>query len=313
MSPVQFSICIPVYEDRGLLRETLASVRAQTHTGWELIVVEDGSREPARDVVEAFAAAGPQQVTYLAQDKNRGLPYTRDAALAQASQEWIALLDADDVWKSDHLAAIAETVKREAGCEFIFSGYRTFAMSPDEVGDGAVTFVPTPAQLADLRSALFFRKLMLQPSAFAFRASVLKRTGPWSRGVERLPVFLAGNINFGEDLNFLLRCLQADVRMAWTGRVTSGYRRHAGSMTVQRQLGPLYRAAYFDLHGLLRDLPRGEQRKAIAHYQVNAARQLKAEGRHRPEIAWFYWRAWCWHPLRADRLAQALRAKLRLG
>lgn len=300
-SPIQFSVCIPVHEGRVLFPATLASLRAQTHTDWELVVVEDGSREPVRDLVEAFGAETDHRVTYHANATNLGVYRTRDIAIGHARHEWIAWLDADDLWQPDHLAALAATIEQDQKLEFVFSGYRTFAHALD---DSNHVFAPTPEHMKNVRAALFFCKLLLQPSCLAIRRSLLERTGPWALGVDRLPGFLKQR-NFGEDRNFLLRSLKAGAHLAWTGKVTSGYRRHPGSMTVQHGVGLIYRAAYYDLNGRLADLPKGDQSRFIAHAQANAAKDSLKMGRPGREVAWFFWRAWRWHPLRGDRLLRA--------
>ncbi|MDF3057497.1 MAG: glycosyl transferase [Rariglobus sp.] len=306
VSPVKFSVCIPVYEGREFLRETLASVRAQTWGGWELVVVEDGSREPVRDLVEAFSREVSQKVTYVAHDKNWGVAYARDTALEHASQEWIALLDADDFWSPDHLASLAATIAREEQLEFIFSSYRRLDGSFGGLGRDVF---PKPADLERIRSSVYFLRIKLKPSCFAFSMRLLERTGPWSRDVDRLPWFLSGGCNSSEDRNFILRCVQADARMGWSGELTVNYRKHPAAMTVTSSDGPVYRASYYHLHGSMRGISKRKQRQFIAKLQVEAARNLKQDGRM-DAAAWFFFRAWCWQPREFSRLVKAVRVLL---
>ena len=74
MTAPLISICIPAFRAERFLAETLASVRAQTFTDWELIVTEDGSRDRTEEIVRAFAASVAQPVRYTRHDPNRGLP-----------------------------------------------------------------------------------------------------------------------------------------------------------------------------------------------------------------------------------------------
>src|SRR5262245_29166396 len=98
------SIVIPAYKADHYLPDALQSVRNQTFKDWELIVVEDGTRDNTEKLVRDFAETVlPRRVTYLRHDKNQGLPATRNAAIQAAKGEFIALLDHDDIWNDNHL------------------------------------------------------------------------------------------------------------------------------------------------------------------------------------------------------------------
>ena len=64
-----FSVLIAAYRADHFIGDALASVAAQTHRDWELVVVEDGSRDATEASVRAFAAAAPRPVRYA---KNKG-------------------------------------------------------------------------------------------------------------------------------------------------------------------------------------------------------------------------------------------------
>jgi glycosyltransferase involved in cell wall biosynthesis len=78
------------------IAETLASVTAQTHRALEVIVVDDGSRDSTVKIVEACAASDPR--IRLIRQQNGGVSAARNRAIALASGEFIAPLDADDLW-----------------------------------------------------------------------------------------------------------------------------------------------------------------------------------------------------------------------
>lgn len=304
---IHFSICMPVYNGRRYLAETLASVRAQTHPHWELIVVEDASPEPCRDLVEAFAATVTQAVTYRANPTNLGCARTRDRGFALARHAHLAPLDQDDIWQPEHLAVLARDFA-DGDPDFVFTGCTTFSHDRNDPGPD---FVPQPDMLADLRAAFFFCRYWMQPSSLAFNRRLFSRVGPWSQGLERKPTNLPGHRDMAEDRNFILRAFKAGVAPRWTGQVTTLYRQHADSMRGQDHYNLVTRAWIHNELGLFDGFSRREQRRYLAHVNANAARVLEPNPPYRRLAATFYFRAWCWWPWRLDRLALTVRSWFR--
>ena len=92
------SVVIPTYNRSRLLRETLQSVFAQTYREYEVIMVDDGSTDDTRAVVEGYG----DQVRYLYQE-NAGEARARNHGIQAARGELIAFLDSDDVWEPELL------------------------------------------------------------------------------------------------------------------------------------------------------------------------------------------------------------------
>jgi glycosyltransferase involved in cell wall biosynthesis len=90
------SIIVPVRDGEAFIGETLESALGQTYRNIELIVVDDGSRDGTRAIVDRWVARD-SRVRVLAQE-NRGVAAARNRALAEARGELIAPLDADDLW-----------------------------------------------------------------------------------------------------------------------------------------------------------------------------------------------------------------------
>jgi GT2 family glycosyltransferase len=232
------SICIPAFKAERHLPETLASVRAQTFADWELVVTEDGSRDGTERIVREFAATVPQPVRYTRHDPNRGLPATRNAGIAAARGEWIALLDADDVWLPDHLAGLVHA--RDGGADLVFAGSRIFE---DGTGTELGLRDASPETLGAPARSLFTGKLVIQPSAVLLRRSLVERVGGFD------PAYPVCN-----DVEFWLRLLSAGARLVHSGRATCRYRKHAGAMSHRSAelIADLARVreAYFDRAGL---------------------------------------------------------------
>jgi glycosyltransferase involved in cell wall biosynthesis len=88
------SVIIPCYNYARYLSECLESVLAQTVVPEEILVVDDGSTDNTREVAESFRE---RRVAYVHQ-QNQGLASARNTGIAHSSGEYLALLDADDVW-----------------------------------------------------------------------------------------------------------------------------------------------------------------------------------------------------------------------
>ncbi|MGE5109940.1 MAG: glycosyltransferase [Acidobacteriaceae bacterium] len=94
------SIIVPFYNAADFLKEGLNSILAQTFTDWELLLVDDASTDASRGIAAQVAASDPGNIRLLAHPdgQNHGLPATRNVGLRECRGEFVALLDADDVW-----------------------------------------------------------------------------------------------------------------------------------------------------------------------------------------------------------------------
>lgn len=99
ISPI-VSIIIPCYNYATLIHETLTCVLEQSYTNWEAIIVDDGSTDNTKAIVEAFTS--DLRFIYIFQ-KNKGLPAARNTGLAKAKGKYIQFLDADDLISKEKL------------------------------------------------------------------------------------------------------------------------------------------------------------------------------------------------------------------
>lgn len=94
------SIITPTWNCGRFIAETIQSVLAQTHTNWEMIIVDDCSTDNTRQVVDSF---DDSRIRYHCLNKNSGAAIARNTALKMAKGRWIAFLDSDDLWKPEKL------------------------------------------------------------------------------------------------------------------------------------------------------------------------------------------------------------------
>ena len=91
------SVITAAYNAEAFIGETIASVKAQSLTDWELLVADDASADRTATIVAAAAAEDPR-IRLLRLEKNGGVARARNAALAAARGRFIAFLDRDDLW-----------------------------------------------------------------------------------------------------------------------------------------------------------------------------------------------------------------------
>ncbi|MBE9188811.1 glycosyltransferase family 2 protein [Gloeocapsopsis crepidinum LEGE 06123] len=82
------------------IQEAIESVFAQTYNRWELLLVDDGSTDASTAIAQRYATQYPEKVRYLEHDghQNRGMSASRNLGISNAKGEYIAFLDADDIW-----------------------------------------------------------------------------------------------------------------------------------------------------------------------------------------------------------------------
>jgi glycosyltransferase involved in cell wall biosynthesis len=102
------TVIIPSYNYAWCVADAVRSVQAQTLPDWELVIVEDGSTDDSRAVLEALAAEDSRLRLHV--QENRGLSAARNAGLWLARGDYIALLDCDDTYLPDKLAAQVATL-----------------------------------------------------------------------------------------------------------------------------------------------------------------------------------------------------------
>ncbi|GAG05160.1 unnamed protein product, partial [marine sediment metagenome] len=98
------SVIIPAYNAAGTIREALESVFAQTYKHFEAIVVDDCSTDGTSDCVRRWCRVSSVECRLVRMEENRGPAAARNRGIAEAHGEWIAFLDADDVWLPEKLA-----------------------------------------------------------------------------------------------------------------------------------------------------------------------------------------------------------------
>lgn len=116
-----FSIIIPVYNKEKFLRNTLDTVLNQTFRDYEIIVVNDGSTDGSLEILHNIK--DPRLRIF--NQENQGAAASRNQGMERASAPYFCFLDADDSWTPDHLAVLADTIRRFPEGKMFCSRYVT--------------------------------------------------------------------------------------------------------------------------------------------------------------------------------------------
>lgn len=139
----QISIVVPVYNAEKYIEQTISMVQKQTFPDWELILVEDCSKDNSREVLKRVTESlADSRIRVIYKERNEGAAAARNTGLEAATSQYLAFLDADDIWKETKLEEeLAFLRKKEAA--FVFTAYEF----GDEYGVGTGKIVTVPDTL----------------------------------------------------------------------------------------------------------------------------------------------------------------------
>lgn len=284
------SIVIPAFHAGRFIGRALEGVRMQTHPEWEVLVVEDGTRDETETVVRQFASSVTQNVRYENNGTNLGVSATRNRALSLASGDVIAFLDADDWWTPDHLAIGLKTL--EQGAALCYSGFRLY----DETsGKELETFLPDPAKLENPLTRLFKSNFIQTSSLVMVRRDRAEKAGGFDT-----------DLKVGEDCDYWLRILAPGGKLACTGQPTCFYVKHAASAMAKTLMVAEHSVKFYCKHLQSEYLPSSLRKRYYAQSLSNYGRLLNRE---KPALARnLLLEAWRQRPWELRYLAYALRA-----
>lgn len=126
------SVVVPTYNRAYVIQRAIESIQKQTYSNIEIIVVDDGSTDNTREIVEGISDS---RICYIQSSKNAGVSHARNLGIVAAKGDYIAFQDSDDVWRSDKLEKQMECMKvQEYG--MVYSAFER------EFQDGTVVYYP---------------------------------------------------------------------------------------------------------------------------------------------------------------------------
>ena len=142
----EVSIVMPAYNAAAFIGWAIDSVLAQTHSGWELIVVNDGSTDDTEAVVRSY---GEARIRCLRQ-ANQGPGAARNLGLANSQGDCVIFLDADDWWDARCLAALVEGLSKTDPQDAVVHADWAYAGDAERPGDAVSSALDANGALATL-------------------------------------------------------------------------------------------------------------------------------------------------------------------
>lgn len=124
------SIITPIYNGAKYVRETIDSVLNQTYTDWEMIVVDDGSKDESANIINEYVQRDNR--IKLLQQANGGSASARNNGIRNANGQYIALLDADDLWEPFFLESQI-TLMQEKNAIVVHGSYKRINEKSEEI------------------------------------------------------------------------------------------------------------------------------------------------------------------------------------
>lgn len=126
------SIITPAYNAENFIGETIKSVQQQTYPNWELIIVDDCSKDYTSVLVNDYVKED-HRIRLIKAPQNGGVAKARNIGLENAKGEYIAFVDSDDLWKPDKLEKQLSFMK-EKGCVLSYTDFQKFNTNDGSLG-----------------------------------------------------------------------------------------------------------------------------------------------------------------------------------
>ncbi len=113
---------MPSYNASSYLEAAVHSLFGQSFTDWELLLVDDCSKDNSPEIAKAFEKKD-KRIRFIQKESNSGSADTRNTGIRNANGEYIAFLDSDDLWDSEFLSSMVDHMQK-FNSPFSFASYR---------------------------------------------------------------------------------------------------------------------------------------------------------------------------------------------
>ena len=174
----KISVVIPLYNKEQEVERTLRSVVEQSLAVGEIIVINDGSTDNSQAIVERFIAAHPEANIRLINQANSGVSAARNRGIKEAVGDYIALLDADDLWLSNYIAEVCRMMEYYPDADAYSTAFHI--VSNKHLTPAAV---PTIEGYIDPAHEALQRRYPIIPSTATLRRSMVMECGGFPEGM----------------------------------------------------------------------------------------------------------------------------------
>ncbi|MBV8882824.1 MAG: glycosyltransferase family 2 protein [Chroococcidiopsidaceae cyanobacterium CP_BM_RX_35] len=283
------SVIIPAYNAELFIGKTLNSVCAQSYSNLEILVVDDGSQDQTTVIVERFVQEDHRVI--LLQQSNEGVASARNLAIQKSRGEYIAPIDADDIWFPENLEKQVRCMLRsDSSVGLVYS----WSVDIDDIDLLTGGFRAATIE-GNVYTTLICHNFLGNASASLIRRACFEKVGGYNCGMKKQ------NAQGCEDWDIYLRiaeCYQFQV----VPEVLIGYRKLFSSMSCD--YSSMARSHYLMLQAVRQkhpEIPAAIYRLSSSSFYMYLARQSSQHGIHRSTLFWLY------KALRADFITPLFR------
>lgn len=209
------SVVIPNYNSFQFIEKTIESVLQQSFQDFEILVIDDGSTDNSKDIIERYSKQDSR--IKLFSQANQGVSVARNHGIQKASGEFIALLDCDDIWLADKLAAHVKHLQANPNLGLSFA--RVEFMNFDSKPSGTYS----KSRLRNLKPQyLYEENHVITPSNAVIRRTALEQIGGFDK-----------DLSYYADIELFLRVLCQGWKVEGLSQVLVYYRLTSGGMSAQ--------------------------------------------------------------------------------
>ncbi|HEX3124464.1 MAG TPA: glycosyltransferase [Rhodanobacteraceae bacterium] len=286
---------VPVYNGERFLAQAVDSALAQTMRDLEIVIVDDGSTDGSGALADGYGSRYPG-IVRVHHQSNQGLCHARNAALRIARGEYMALLDADDVWLPHHLEESVAVLHRHRQVALVHADIERIDIDGNSLGCATRQWNHLHA---DAFRVLFLRHEHVCCPTAVFRRDAIGRTGNFDPRFNRLGC---------EDRDLWLR-IAGLAPISYLDNVHARYRLHGANMSANFSKMLQARMLLVDKFAAT---PKGRalRRQALAAAHCNLGDELMDAARRGAAFA-AYARAFAVRPIESKALRGMLRSLLK--
>ncbi|MEG5171860.1 glycosyltransferase [Microcoleus sp. B3-D7] len=209
------SVIIPAYNADRYIAQAVESVISQTYKNWEIIVVDDGSTDDTRQVLQPYV----EKIRYVYQE-NQGVAAARNRGIQESRGELIAFLDQDDFFLSDKLAGQVALFDAQPSLGIVNSGWRLVNEQGETISD-----IKCWEHFPTLNLKTWIVQMPVLPSAMMFSRKWLENVGGFNSEFDSV-----------DDADLVLRLALLGCESAWLPQVAVCYRQHDKNVSIKKSI-----------------------------------------------------------------------------
>jgi len=215
-----FSVVIPAYNAETFICKALDSVSRQTFNNYEIVVIDDGSTDNTANNIIKWSHEHPGVNLHFVKQENRGVACARNAGIKKSIGNYVAFLDADDIWMPNKLKNVQIFLDQHPSADLVC--HDEWAETKDKINPYRINSGP----YVKYRDFLFKRNCLLTSATVVKRDNLLN-AGGFSEDMKL--------VDGAEDYDLWMRLLKNGCRIKYLHEILSIYRIHGNGLTSKTE------------------------------------------------------------------------------